>query len=93
MQVPEPEGRIKVESRPHPEEQNVFKPQIEPEPPTTAMEPLQPQGRLEELLDERPPDRRQTADRVAYLFPRPDTTEWDVRELGYDRRRRARVRA
>jgi hypothetical protein len=97
MQVPEPEGRIKVESRPQPEEQNVFNPQIEPEPPTTAMEPLQPQGRLEELPEERPQERpqeqRQTADRVAYLFPRPDTTEWDVRELGYDRRRRARVRA
>ena len=29
------------------------------------------------------------ADRVAYLFPRPETTEWNVRELSYDRRRRA----
>jgi hypothetical protein len=29
------------------------------------------------------------ADRVAYLFPRPETTEWDVREVSYDRRRRA----
>ena len=29
------------------------------------------------------------ADRVAYLFPRPETTEWNVSELSYDRRRRA----
>jgi hypothetical protein len=93
MQVPEPEGRIKVESHPLPEEQNVFNSQIDPEPPTASMEPLHPQGRLEEVLEERPSERRQTADRVAYLFPRPDTTEWDVRELSYDRRRRARVRA
>ncbi len=92
MQVPEPAGRIRVESRPHPEEQNVFNAQTELEPPTTTMESLQPQASLREPLEERPRERR-TADRVAYLFPRPDTTEWDVRELSYDRRRRARVRA
>ena len=34
-------------------------------------------------------ERQKVADRVAYLFPRPETTEWDVRELSYDRRRRA----
>ena len=101
MQVPEPAGRIRVEPRPHPEEQNVFNAQPELEPPTTTMEPVQPQeglpdqpqGRLAELLEERPRERQQTADRVAYLFPRPDTTEWDVREISYDRRRRARVPA
>lgn len=92
MQVPEPEGRIRVESHPHPEEQNVFNAQAELEPPTTTMESLQPQASLREPLEE-PPRERRTADRVAYLFPRPDTTEWDVRELSYDRRRRARVRA
>jgi hypothetical protein len=92
MQVPEPEGRITVESRPQPEEHNVFNVQTELEPPTTTMETLQAQASLREALEERPQERR-TADRVAYLFPRPDTTEWDVRELSYDRRRRARVRA
>jgi hypothetical protein len=91
MQVPEPEGRIRVESHPHPEEQNVFNAQTELEPPTATME-SQPRASLREPLEE-PHRERRAADRVAYLFPRPDTTEWDVRELSYDRRRRARVRA
>ncbi len=45
--------------------------------------------RFNELLDARPQEREQVANRVAYLFPRPETTEWDVREVSYDRRRRA----
>jgi hypothetical protein len=50
-------------------------------------------ARVAELLEERPNERPQTSERVAYLFPRPETTEWNVREIDYDRRRRARVRA
>jgi hypothetical protein len=93
-QVPEPGGRIRMEPDPHPEEQTVFNTQAEPEPPTTTMERVPPrQERLEELLEDSPGTGRQTADRVAYLFPRPETTEWDVREISYDRRRRARVHA
>jgi hypothetical protein len=93
-QVPEPGGRIRMEPDPHPEEQTVFNPQAGPEPPTTTLEPLPPrQERLAELLEDPPRGNRQTADRVAYLFPRPETTEWDVREISYDRRRRARVHA
>ena len=49
--------------------------------------------RIAELLEERPTERGDTAERVAYLFPRPETTEWNVRELSYDRRRRAEIRA
>ena len=45
--------------------------------------------RFNELLDARLPESQKVADRVAYLFPRPEPTEWDVRELSYDRRRRA----
>jgi hypothetical protein len=95
MQGPEPAPRISVESGPQPEEQNVFtNVQTDHEPPTTTMEVLdRGDGRLEELLEDRPRERRQTADRVAYLFPRPEPTEWNVRELSYDRRRRADVRA
>lgn len=95
-QVPEPGGRIRMEPDPDPEEQTVFNSQAEPEPPTTTMEAVPPrQERLAELLDEPEPPRgsHQTSDRVAYLFPRPETTEWDVREISYDRRRRARVQA
>ena len=46
-------------------------------------------SRVAQLLEERPSERQDVSDRVAYLFPRPETTEWDVRELSYDRRRRA----
>jgi hypothetical protein len=92
--VPEPGGRIKMEPAPDPEEQTVLNAQAEPEPPTTTMEALPPRTeRLAERLDDAPRADHQTADRVAYLFPRPETTEWDVREISYDRRRRARVRA
>ena len=36
-------------------------------------------------------ERERTASRVANLFPAPETTEWNVREISYDRRRRATV--
>jgi hypothetical protein len=38
-------------------------------------------------------EREATRARVANLFPRPETTEWSVREIGYDRTRRANVEA
>jgi hypothetical protein len=43
------------------------------------------------LMERRSAEREAIADRVAHLFPPPETTEWDVREISYDRRRRARV--
>jgi len=94
LQVPEPGGRIRIESRPHPEEDNVLTQNqiIREERPIPDYEPAAPgERRGSELLEARPRGRQSTADRVAYLFPRPETTEWDVRELSYNRRRRARV--
>jgi hypothetical protein len=41
------------------------------------------------LLEEHSAQREATRSRVANLFPRPETTEWNVREIGYDRTRRA----
>jgi hypothetical protein len=43
------------------------------------------------LIAQTQAERRARADRMANLFPRPETCEWNVRELGYDRRRRAQV--
>jgi hypothetical protein len=43
------------------------------------------------LLDRRPAERDAARKRVRHLFPRPETTEWRVAELQYDRRRRARA--
>ena len=42
------------------------------------------------LIEQSRSERRERADRLANLFPRAET-EWNVRELGYDRRRRAEV--
>jgi len=103
VQVPEPEGRITVESRPRPEEEEtVFERHAharEPEPTTVDEVEQLRRARLADLVEERtraeeePDDRPDTAERVAYLFPRPETTEWNVRELSYDRRRRAQIPA
>lgn len=41
------------------------------------------------LIEQTRSERDARADRLANLFPRPETCEWDVREIGYDRRRRA----
>jgi hypothetical protein len=97
VQVPEPEGRITVESRPRSEEETVFERHAQArEPEPTAVDEMEAlrRARLAELVEEEPEDdRTDTAERVAYLFPRPETTEWNVRELSYDRRRRAQIHA
>ena len=97
LQVPEPEGRITVESRPRSEEETVFeRPAREPHPTTVDEVEALRRARLAEIVEqphaeEEPQEHPDTAERVAYLFPRPETTEWNVRELSYDRRRRART--
>jgi hypothetical protein len=59
------------------------------ERPTTALEAIEPTAgeRAVDLEIERP----DLAERVAYLFPRPEPCDWDVPEVSYDRRRRADV--
>jgi hypothetical protein len=89
MQVPGLEGRIRVERHPHEEEENVFTSGQNGHQGHRAAwidDPLQ--SRVAELPEERTPEPQPLADRVAYLFPRPEPTEWNVRELSYDRRRR-----
>jgi hypothetical protein len=39
------------------------------------------------MLDNRPAERRAARNRVDHLFPRPEATDWSVRELDYNRRR------
>jgi hypothetical protein len=46
---------------------------------------------VDDLIADSDQHRREVANRVSFLFPRPETTEWDVREVGYDRTRRAEV--
>ena len=40
-----------------------------------------------ELLEIHSRERQAHAERVSSLFPRPETTEWNVRELSYQRSR------
>ncbi|MQA73337.1 MAG: hypothetical protein GEU88_03110 [Solirubrobacterales bacterium] len=42
------------------------------------------------LIEQTRAERKAHHDRVADLFPPPETTEWNVSEIAYDRRRRAR---
>jgi hypothetical protein len=50
--------------------------------------PKREPGPAMRLLDQRPEERRRMSDRVASLFPDPETTDWSIGELGHDRRRR-----
>jgi hypothetical protein len=62
------------------------------EPVTTTVEVVSDSGkRVAELLENRDSERQAIADRVSFLFPRPETCEWDIREIAYDRRRRAQA--
>ena len=52
--------------------------------------PQEPEsGPVARLLAIHSAEREATASRVANLFPAPETTEWNVREIAYDRTRRA----
>ena len=43
------------------------------------------------LIEQTRAEHRAHQERIANLFPKPETTEWSVREVAYDRRRRAEV--
>ncbi len=43
------------------------------------------------LIEQTRAERQARSERVAGLFPAPETTEWNVRDITYDRSRRARV--
>jgi hypothetical protein len=107
--VSEPEGRITVDRPAfiEPEEEQVtayatattYEDASAHESPTTLIEavPAPPERttseRVTALLAEHRAEREAVADRVAHLFPAPEPCEWDVPEVGYDRRRRAEVSA
>ncbi len=45
------------------------------------------EGPVAALIADSDNHRREVANRVSFLFPRPETTDWSVEEVGYDRRR------
>ena len=56
-----------------------------------VLRPRPEEGPVADLIADSDQHRREVASRVSFLFPRPETTDWSVREVGYDRTRRAQV--
>jgi hypothetical protein len=99
----EPEYREELDEEIEPEERitvtrlSMFEQELKTTEPAQAAQPPQPAPISEDaspvvrLIEQTRAERRAHHDRVANLFPRPETTEWNVREIAYDRRRRAEV--
>jgi len=63
----------------------------EPEPEVRILRAVPDESPVQALIADSDNHRKEVASRVSLLFPRPETTEWSVRDVGYDRTRRARV--
>jgi hypothetical protein len=94
-EVSELDARISPEPTPEPEEEMVIArareifggpdaPLLDEQEPPSASPVLR-------LIEQTRAERKAHHERVADLFPAPETTEWNVREIAYDRSRRARV--
>ena len=63
----------------------------EPEGEVRILRAVPDEGPVAALIADSDHHRKEVASRVSFLFPRPETTEWSVHEVGYDRKRRAEV--
>ncbi len=85
------------ELEPDPEEESVIVPmnaddeirRVIRERPVAAIAGAGEPRPVDELIERSVSERQDVSDRVAFLFPRPDTCQWEIREVGYDRTRRA----
>lgn len=87
-QEPRPERRTYPQVDPEEEQMHlrVWRNAGEPE-----SRPVRGESPVLRLIEQTNAERAERRERVANLFPRPETTEWNVREIAYDRRRRAEV--
>lgn len=92
--------RISEQPSPRPQEQmvierarEIFEQPAEPDPGEPGEEPRSPTSPVLRLIEQTRAERQAHHERVADLFPAPETTEWKVREIAYDRRRRATVKS
>ncbi len=96
-EVSELDARISPEPSPEPEEEmvierarEIFGEPIEDEIPFERDE--LPEGSpVLRLIEQTRAEREAHHERAANLFPAPETTEWTVREIAYDRSRRAHI--
>jgi hypothetical protein len=90
----EPELDAELEPEPEPEPMQM-EPQMtlspRPEPAPASQPSLDRESPVLRLIEQTRAERRAHHEKVAGLFPPPETTEWNVREIAYDRRRRAEV--
>jgi len=63
----------------------------EPEAEVRILRAVPDDGPVAALIADSDHHRKEVASRVSFLFPRPETTEWSVHEVGYDRKRRAKI--
>ena len=73
------------------EEAELIEPEPEPEGEVRILRAVPDDSPVAALIADSDNHRKEVASRVSFLFPRPETTEWSVREVGYDRKRRAQV--
>ena len=66
-------------------------PEAEPQSEVRVLRAVPDEGPVAALIADSDHHRKEVASRVSFLFPRPETTEWSVRDVGYDRTRRAQV--
>jgi hypothetical protein len=63
----------------------------EPKAEVRILRAVPDDGPVAALIADSDHHRKEVASRVSFLFPRPETTEWSVHEVGYDRKRRAKI--
>jgi hypothetical protein len=63
----------------------------EPEREVRILHAVPDDGPVAALIADSDNHRKEVASRVSFLFPPPETTEWSVNEVGYDRTRRAQI--
>ena len=80
-----------AESEPEPARRPAIERIESDEQDTRTLYAVPDDNRVARLIADTHQHRREVHDRVAFLFPRPETTEWSVPEVGYDRHRRAQV--
>jgi hypothetical protein len=73
------------------DEEPAFEPELEPEGEVRILRAVPDDGPVAALIADSDNHRKEVASRVSFLFPPPETTEWSVNEVGYDRTRRAKV--
>ena len=88
----EPEPMQPEPIPPEPQMRLAPAPETGPEPTEVEADPeLGRQSPVLRLIEQTRAERRAHHEKVAGLFPPPETTEWNIREIAYDRRRRAEV--